>query len=165
MRVNSMILKWLSVLLIAWQANALSAEIYRCEHGDVVEFSDRPCQEDATPHQARRQISIITPATDLEETARRNRAFLEQRRERLEADRNEDEADETPADDRDDEPPSDYTDRETLYLPNPSDTARRSRERERRERLEESDRRNADRERFSPLTGRLPGARRRDDDN
>lgn len=165
MHVNSMILKWLSILLIAWQANVLSAEIYRCEHGDVVEFSDRPCQEDATTHQARRQISIITPATDLEETARRNQAFLEQRRERLEAQRNEDESDEAPADDRDDEPPSGYTDRETLYLPNPSDTARRSRERDRRERLEESERRNAERERFSPLTGRLPGARRRDDDN
>lgn len=163
MRVNSMTLRWLSVLLIAWQANVLAADIYRCEHGDVVEFSDRPCQEDAATHQPQRQISIITPATDLEETARRNRAFLEQRRERLESQRNEDEADEAAAEDRDDEPRSGYP--ETLYLPNPSDTARRSRERERRERMEESQRRNADRERFSPLSGRLPGARRRDDDN
>lgn len=164
MQMRAMIFRWLPVLLIASQAGVSSAEIYRCEHGDVVEFSDRPCQENASAHQPRRQISIITPATDLEETARRNRAFLEQRRERLEASRDEDPAEDASAD-REDEPSSGYREQDTLYVPYSTEPSPRGRERARRQRPEERESGDDDRVRFSPLTGRLPGARRSEDDD
>ncbi|MFW5926611.1 MAG: DUF4124 domain-containing protein [Wenzhouxiangella sp.] len=151
-------MKWMLIVLGAWQIHAAQAEIYRCQDGDVAVFSDQPCQENAARYQPRRQISVIAPAEDLEETAQRNRAFLEQRRRQRDAARERSEAQDRPEKEEDRSPPGAT---ETIYVPYMIDRPPRRRRSDRRkpEKPEAAD------ERFSPLSGRLPGTRRRDKDD
>jgi len=75
-------------LLIFQNLAAQEQTIYRCEHGGVIEFSDQPCaaansddpggdrQGDQTPYQPEGAISVISPAGDLDQIRRSNRAWL-----------------------------------------------------------------------------------------
>jgi hypothetical protein len=76
-----------AVLALAATAHADAQTIYRCETGGVVTFADRPCAEDAVAHTPDGRLSVVTPAGNLEQVAESNRAFIEQRRARLAAQR------------------------------------------------------------------------------
>ena len=60
-----------------------SAEVYRCERGGVVTFSDTPCDEQASRYRPADRVSIIGRPDDLEAITERNEAFVEQRLQRL----------------------------------------------------------------------------------
>lgn len=63
-------------------AAAPGMDIYRCEtDAGVVEYSDRPCDGNAQPHQPRNRLSIVAPSENLEEVRQRNREFLLRRAE------------------------------------------------------------------------------------
>lgn len=58
--------------------------IYRCEREDgSVVFSDRPCDEQATVYRAGNNLSVVDAPKRLAERIEENRAFIDQRRERL----------------------------------------------------------------------------------
>lgn len=149
----------MALLLLGGSA---AAEIYRCQQEGVVIFSDRPCQADAQPHRPVGMVSYIPAADDLEETARRNRAFLEQRRARLaearERHRKADEANEAPSTPAAGYGPNDRV----LHVPYLIDDRRRSPHGRRP--AEAAQPPAAGDQRFSALGGRLPGTRRDSDD-
>jgi hypothetical protein len=66
-------------------AFSLEAQVYRCESGDGIVFSDRPCADDAEEYQPLRGISLIEPDANLDQVAERNQAYLRERRERQDA--------------------------------------------------------------------------------
>lgn len=73
------------VLFTATLVNAAAAQVYRCEQGDTTVFSDIPCSESAELLDLRTGISVVAAADDLDEVARSNKAFIDQRQEKLAA--------------------------------------------------------------------------------
>lgn len=67
---------WVAGLLLL-AGSASSADIYRCEVDDVIVFSDRPCQAEATPYQPGLSLSVVTVAEDMGQTIERNQAWLD----------------------------------------------------------------------------------------
>lgn len=65
----------LALALPSWA----DAEVYRCEHQGVVEFSDRPCDDQAVIHELP-SISVVVPDPDLPQLAASSRAFIDARR-------------------------------------------------------------------------------------
>lgn len=72
-------------LLGATLLNTAAAQVYRCEEGDTTVFSDLPCSESAELLAMPTGISVVAAADDLDEVARSNRAFIDQRQEKLAA--------------------------------------------------------------------------------
>ncbi|MDT8437474.1 MAG: hypothetical protein RQ729_00520 [Wenzhouxiangellaceae bacterium] len=60
-----------------------AVEIYRCEQNGVIEFSDRPCADDAAKYQPGGNLSVVGASEDLGAVSERNRQWVEQRREAL----------------------------------------------------------------------------------
>lgn len=58
--------------------------IYRCanEDGSIV-FSDRPCDDEARAYQGPSSLSVISAPADVQARTEANRAFIEERRERM----------------------------------------------------------------------------------
>lgn len=75
----------LVVLLAAVPGNPATAQVYRCEESDTTVFSDVPCSDDAELLEIRTGISVVAAADDLEEVTRQNKAFIDQRQEKLAA--------------------------------------------------------------------------------
>jgi len=75
----------LVVLVSAGAADRAAAQVYRCEQGETTIFSDVPCSESAELVDAGTGISVVAAADRLDEVARANKAFVDQRRERLAA--------------------------------------------------------------------------------
>lgn len=71
------------VLLTVGLGNPAAAEVYRCEEGDTTVFSDVPCSENAELFEIQTGISVVAAADDLDEVARLNKAFIDQRQEKL----------------------------------------------------------------------------------
>ncbi|MEE4331578.1 MAG: hypothetical protein V2J10_11975 [Wenzhouxiangella sp.] len=67
------------VVALAGASAAFGAEIYRCESDGIIEFSDTPCQADPEPYRSAAKVSVVGAPGDLEQTARLNQAFIEQR--------------------------------------------------------------------------------------
>lgn len=74
-------------LLACMMAVSASAQVYRCNEGETIVFSDIPCSDDAELHEVRVGISVVGAAEGLDEVAERNKAFVEQRQEQLAAQR------------------------------------------------------------------------------
>lgn len=72
-------------LLGAALLNTAGAQVYRCEEGDTTVFSDMPCSESAELLEMPTGISVVAAADDLDEVARSNKAFIDQRQEKLAA--------------------------------------------------------------------------------
>lgn len=66
-------------IVLAGIFTPVRADIYRCESDGVIEFSDTPCRADPEPYRPTGQVSVVGAADDLEQTARLNQAFIEQR--------------------------------------------------------------------------------------
>lgn len=64
-------------------AGPVSAQVYRCTDGETTVFSDIPCSDDAELHDVRVGISVVSAAEDLDKVAERNKAFVDQRQEKL----------------------------------------------------------------------------------
>lgn len=61
-------------------AGAVAAEdIYRCEDGETIVFSDRPCDDAAELHRPRRLLSVVTSPESLARIQQANAAYLESR--------------------------------------------------------------------------------------
>jgi len=75
----------LLVLFAFGPADPAASQVYRCEEGDTTVFTDVPCAENAERLQMRSGISVVAAANDLDEVAERNKAFLDQRQEKLAA--------------------------------------------------------------------------------
>lgn len=75
-----------SLLLLAGTGPA-GAEIYRCTNGETTVFSDVPCSESAEVHHPATRISVVDAADGLDEIARQNRSYIDQRQARLERQR------------------------------------------------------------------------------
>lgn len=73
------------ILLATTLGNPAAAQVYRCEEGGTTVFSDIPCSESAELLDLRTGISVVAAADDLDEVARRNKSFIEQRQEKLAA--------------------------------------------------------------------------------
>lgn len=78
------------MLLVAAQAigaaflsTSARAEIYRCNEGETVVFSDVPCSESAEVHITESRVSVVDAAGNLDEIAATNEAFVQQRRQTL----------------------------------------------------------------------------------
>jgi hypothetical protein len=64
--------------------------IYRCEGEGIIEFSDRPCQDDSGTvdsaaqqiHHSQGSVSVISPPADLEAIQEASRSWLEDHRDR-----------------------------------------------------------------------------------
>lgn len=144
----------LSMALLATQA---SAQIYRCESGDSIIFSDQPCSEEARVYQPSERISVVAPAEGLSQAGERNRQFISERRERQQARRQSiTEQREQPA------PPQPTAVQEVtrvLYIPEPhrSQSAERSRRAAASPRQQQAARQ--DERPFSALHGPFPGTR------
>jgi len=67
------------------------AVIYRCEEGGVIEFSDRPCADDARPSEPldlkQGSVSVISPPDDLEALQETSQAWMRDYRDRQQAER------------------------------------------------------------------------------
>ncbi|MFN2334958.1 MAG: hypothetical protein ABR550_11095 [Wenzhouxiangellaceae bacterium] len=64
-------------------ASPVPAQIYRCVEGETTIFSDRPCSENVEIHQPAGRLSVIAVTSDLEAISARNRAFIDQRLNRI----------------------------------------------------------------------------------
>ncbi|MCA1780006.1 MAG: hypothetical protein LC637_11670 [Xanthomonadaceae bacterium] len=64
-------------------ASPVPAQIYRCVEGETTIFSDRPCSENVEIHQPAGRLSVIAVTSDLEAISARNRAFIDQRLNRM----------------------------------------------------------------------------------
>ncbi len=73
----------LLILLAVASFDQAAAQVYRCNDGDMIVFSDVPCSEDAQLYHVRSGISVVAAADDLDEVAERNRAFVDKRQEDL----------------------------------------------------------------------------------
>lgn len=73
----------LTILLAVVLANPATGQVYRCIEGETTVFSDIPCADDAELHRVQAGISVVAAADDLDAIAQRNRAFVDQRREKL----------------------------------------------------------------------------------
>jgi hypothetical protein len=73
----------LNALPLLMTALPAAAEVYRCEHDGLIEFSDRPCNGDSRPHEGGDRLSIIEPDPHLDQAAQRARELIRARRERL----------------------------------------------------------------------------------
>lgn len=83
-----MICRILMACMLLGLSSAALGEVYRCEAGEVIEFSDRPCNGETALHEVERGISLVPADADLARLAEANKRFIEARRERL-ADRRE----------------------------------------------------------------------------
>lgn len=124
--------------------------IYRCVNDDgSIVFSDRPCDDEGRVYQGPSSLSVISAPADVQARTEANRAFIEERRERMNEARRMRELSEQqqealapqPA-----RPPSHFLPywappQEARPLPESTDTDRE--------------------ERFSALSGRQPGSARR----
>lgn len=134
----------------------LYAQIYRCESGGTVAFSDRPCGPDSALHTPRGKVSYVAPDENLPAIAEATQAFLRERRARAAQRRAARQADSSPA------PGSTHTTVETVFLPWPSPSARHHRH------LWDRTRHGDDpappviagNDRYSPLNGPILGTRR-----
>lgn len=77
----------LTILLAMVLANPAMSQVYRCIEGETTVFSDIPCADDAELHRVQARISVVAAADDLDAIAQLNRAFVDQRREKLAAQR------------------------------------------------------------------------------
>jgi|GEM_PF-2554761 len=69
-----------ALLVVALALPGLAdAEIYRCQHQGVVEFSDLPCDHRAVVHDLP-PISVVVPDPGLPQLAASSRAFIDARR-------------------------------------------------------------------------------------
>jgi hypothetical protein len=75
----------LAGLLTAALGNPATAQVYRCQEGDTTVFSDIPCSENAELLEVLTGISVVAAADDLDDVAQRNKAFIDQRQEKLAA--------------------------------------------------------------------------------
>ena len=65
------------VVVAAFPAHAASAtDIYRCEDGDTIVFSDFPCDETGVLHSPEGSLSVIAAPQELARIAERNAEFL-----------------------------------------------------------------------------------------
>lgn len=80
-----MMIRLMGALILSAVMVPAAAQVYRCEHDSVIEFSDRPCDEQARLHQDGGRMSVVEPSADLAEIGERNRAFIEARRESIAA--------------------------------------------------------------------------------
>jgi hypothetical protein len=74
--------RWLLCISLALLAAHAPAQIYRCEIDDNIVFSDQPCAENSQEYHSTGRVSVIEPAADLDQVAKRNQAFLRQRSDR-----------------------------------------------------------------------------------
>lgn len=146
--------------LIGTLATPAQADIYRCEIDGVIIFADSPCQDGARPYQSRGGISVVEAPSNLEEIEAANQALirhrLAQQAERAAAARH---RAETPA-----SPPTGHETspfRPVYGLPGHRYDDR-GRHRPTRRFPEYQPQRE---QRYSALSGRLPGTRRRDRDD
>ena len=86
MRLSKRFLIMSAVAGVLFAAQA-SAQIYRCDTGESIVFSDQPCDEAAEQYQSAGNVSVIEPGRDLEQISERNREFIRQRHERQDAQR------------------------------------------------------------------------------
>jgi hypothetical protein len=84
LRNRFLIMSVVAGVLFAAQANA---QIYRCDTGESIIFSDQPCDEAAEQYQSAGNVSVIEPGRDLAQVSERNREFIQKQRERQEAQR------------------------------------------------------------------------------
>lgn len=81
--------RWVLAIVLIGPSVTAGAEIYRCESDGVIEFSDTPCQAEPQPYRSAGNVSVVSAPDDLQQTARLNQAFIEQRQEALEEQRSE----------------------------------------------------------------------------
>lgn len=151
-------------ILIGFVAAPVQADIYRCKIDGVIVFADSPCQDDARPYESRGGISVVEAPSNLAEIEAANQALirhrLAQQAERAAAAR---QRAETPA-----PPPSsrEISPFVPVYgLPRHRYDDRydhRGRRHPPRRFPEDQPQRE---QRYSALSGRLPGTRRRDRDD
>lgn len=133
------------------------AQVYRCETEGNVEFSDRPCADDAREYQPVHGISVIEPTADFDRIAEQNKAFINERRERQEvmrqarAERARESATAPPVVQYVQEQPV----TRVLYIPEPRESSRRQRGTPPDSRSQEREQRP-----YSALSGPFPGTRR-----
>lgn len=81
-RATRLLIAMLGAIVLAPAAAAET--IYRCDQADgSVIFSDSPCDDQGVAYQAGNTLSVVEAPTRLAERIEENRAFIEQRRERL----------------------------------------------------------------------------------
>lgn len=138
------------------------AQIYRCDSGDTVVFSDQPCNDESSIHTPVRHISVITPTADLDEIAQRNQAFIRDRLDRQAAIR----AARAKASRQQAEQPSQpqpaIQASTVSYLPYYVPSRRHHRQGRRHEREQSQQQAEPERQPFSALRGPFPGSRRSD---
>lgn len=67
------------VTLIGIMAAPVQADIYRCEIDGVIVFADSPCQDDARPYESRGGISVVEAPSNLAEIEAANQALIRHR--------------------------------------------------------------------------------------
>ena len=164
--MGDLILPFSRILIIAstaiFLAGQASAQIYRCEDGDSVVFSDRPCSDGVDQYHSTGSVSVVEPAEDLSHVGERNRDFIRDRRERQAA-RQRATAERTR--EAFTQRPSEVQEvTRVLYVPESHYPGHRERtRRETRDQPSQSPARSVDRP-FSALRGPFPGTRRDDRD-
>ncbi len=151
----------LAVLLFALTSAWAQADIYRCQIDGVIVFADAPCQPDAAKYQPDRSISVVEAPSNLDEITAANQALIQHRR-ALQAERAASARAQVSMTRPQQPKREEFVHARRVHgLPLHLDRRPRHRDRNNRDRNTPviEDRREP---RFSALSGRLPGTRRRE---
>lgn len=149
--VPSLVCALLAAGILAPHAAGAETIVYRCVDADgTLIFSDRPCDDEARVHQSGTGMSVIQSPENVDARQAANRAFIEQQRERRAEARAQREAQEVEPvrGVRPIQPQAPFV---PYWAPTPETRPAPDRTADERE------------ERFSALSGRLPGIARRTD--
>lgn len=82
-----MLARAFTLLIMIVAGAAAEAQIYRCELDGTLTFSDTPCSADAVSYAPTGSVSVVPTASDLDQIAAANQAFIQARLDRQSAER------------------------------------------------------------------------------